>query len=91
MLLFEPQNLLDLPVSQRRLPFLHFPCERHARTLSLQENLRRFLERVRVVRRIEHLKPQAFTSRRQITHLTQIPRVNVRPRIPLTARRILDE
>jgi hypothetical protein len=90
MLLLESQHLLNLFITQRRLPLPQLPRDRRIRRMRFQKLFRRHRRRNRVVRRIEHLKSQPILLDTQITNLAQIPRVDITPRIPLAHRRVID-
>lgn len=82
MLLLKAQHLPNLPIRQRRLKLLHRSRNRRIRLPLLQELLNRLLSRTRTIRRIKYLKPQPGLLNPQITNLAQVPRVNIRPRVP---------
>jgi hypothetical protein len=90
MLFLEPKHLLNLPITQRRLPLPHVPRHGTIRRKLLQELARRKRGCDGVVGRVEHLKPQPVLLHTQIAYLPQIPRVDITPRIPLAHGRILD-
>jgi hypothetical protein len=56
VLLLEPKHILDLLITQRRLPLTHLPRNGRVRCKFLQNLLRRHCRCNRIIRRIEHLK-----------------------------------
>jgi hypothetical protein len=90
MLILESKNLLDLPITQRRLPLTHLPCHRSVRRILLQELLGRHLCRDETVGSIEDLEPKPRLLNSQVTHLAQVPRIDVRPSIALPGHGLVD-
>lgn len=83
MHVLKPQNLPNLPITQRRLPLAHLPRHFHTRTHRLQNLPRRHPCRNRIIRRIKHLKPQPTLRHTPIANLPQIPCIDIAPRIAL--------
>jgi hypothetical protein len=90
MFLLEPQHLLDLAITQRRLPLIQVPRNRGVWTILLQELTCWERRSNRIIRRIKHLKSQSVFLDTQIANLAQIPCVDVAPRIALAHRRIIN-
>ena len=77
------QYLTNLPVAQRRLPFIHFPCDWRIRTGLLQKLCRRHGRRDCVICGIENLESKSALRDTQVADLTQVSCVDVAPRIAL--------
>jgi hypothetical protein len=88
MLFLEPQHISNLLITQRRLPLVHLPRNRTIWRKLLEKLSRRERRSDCVVRRVEHLKPKPIFLHAQITNLTQVPCVDITPRIPLAHARI---
>lgn len=84
MLLHKTKHISNLLVGQRRLPLAHLPRELRPPAILLKELLRRYSRRDRVVRRIKDLKPQTRLLNAEVAHLPEIPRVDIRPCVPLS-------
>jgi len=77
MLILEAKDLFDLPITQRRLPLTHLPSHRRIRRILLQELLGRHLCRDETVRSVEDLEPKPGLLNSKITHLAQVPRIDI--------------
>ena len=90
MLILEPKYLLYLAITQRRLPLTHLSRHRCVRRILLQELLGRHLCRDETVGSIENLEPKPRLLNSQITHLAQVPCIDVRPSIALPGHGLVD-
>jgi hypothetical protein len=90
MFLLEPQHLPNFPITQRRLPLLHFSRDRRVGTVLFQELPCRECCGDGIVGGIEHLESQSILLHTQITYLTQVPCIDITPSIALAHLWIVD-
>lgn len=85
VLILEPEDVLDLLVTQRRLPLIHLSSYRRVGRHFLEEFFSGNLCRDEAVGGVKYLETKTGFLDGQVTHLAQVSRVNVRPSIALSS------